>query len=534
MTISTTRRVIALLATLAGFTVSSGRALAADVLLSGDRLSLTPHALSLLSRDPAIDVGGGEGSADDPVLNGGTLRVLSIEGDVFDTTYPLPAGGWSYRRSEGVVTGYAFHGSGAIRLVRLLAGNKIRIRGRGAVGHTLGADPAPVRVILTLGARQYCMSYGGDVSTTSQRYVASDAPAPGTCPMPYNEDKAWACRPGMVNDQCFAHDLDATDIAPDLTETVEPFSGSPNQPYDCFYIYPTVDTSGTPGNHLNYLGATFQSFVLDPLLSQAAPFTDRCRVFAPHYRQVTLGTYGSPNAAQYFEFAYRDVIDAWRLYLKYHNGGRNVVIMGHSQGTQMLTRVVKEEVDPDLALRAKLIVALLIGFDVAVPPGEVVGGTFQNLPLCTSDAQTGCVIAYRTYEENHAPENGSNNIAGAGMDNACTNPASLNVNGGQAYLDTYFPTTVNNPLFQVGSNPGITTRFARLQDFYAGECVPDDTGHSYLEIRMRPQVGDQRTNPINFDHLVLDPARLGTHILDYAFPLGDLKALVATKAAAMP
>ena len=25
----------------------------------------------------------------------------------------------------------------------------------------------------------------------------------------------------MVNDQCFVHDLDATDIAPDLTETLE-------------------------------------------------------------------------------------------------------------------------------------------------------------------------------------------------------------------------------------------------------------------------------------------------------------------------
>jgi hypothetical protein len=118
------------------------------------------------------------------------------------------------------------------------------------------------------------------------------------------------------------------------------------------------------------------------------------------------------------------------------------------------------------------------------------------------------------------------------MDNACTNPVALG--GGEAYFDTYFPTTVNNPLFQVGSNPGITTRFARLQGFYEGQCVLDDTGHSYLQIRMRPQMGDQRTNPINFDHGTLNPARLGTHILDYAFPLGDLKGLVATKAAAMP
>jgi hypothetical protein len=93
---------------------------------------------------------------------------------------------------------------------------------------------------------------------------------------------------------------------------------------------------------------------------------------------------------------------------------------------------------------------------------------------------------------------------------------------------------LNNPLFQVGSNPGITTHFARLQGFYTGECVPDDTGHSYLQVRVRPQPSDQRTNPIDFDHGTLNPAGLGTHILDYAFPLGELKALVATKAATMP
>ena len=533
MTISTARRLLVFAAAVCAVLPPTGRVWAADALLAGTRLSLTRGNLSLLSRDPAIGVGGGENTADDPVRNGGSLRVLSIEGDVFDTTYSLPAANWRYVRTNGVATGYVFHGTGIIRTVRVLTGNKIKVRGRGALGHTLAGNPAPVRVTLSLGALQYCLSFGGTVSARpGLRYLAMDAPAPGTCPMPYGEDKAWACRPGMANNQCFVNSLDATEIAPDLTQTVQPFSGNEDQPYDCFYVYPTVDISAAPGNHLNYLAPIYQSFVLDPLLSQAAPFTDRCRVFAPHYRQVTLGTYGSPNEAQYHEFAYRDVIDAWRLYLKYDNGGRNVVIMGHSQGTQMLTRLVEEEADPDPALRAKLIVALLIGFDVAVPPGQVIGGTFQNIPLCTAVSETGCVIAYRTYEENHTPVGGSNDVTGPGMDNGCTNPGALG--GGEGDFDTYFPTTVNNALFQVGSNPGITTRFARFQGFYRGECVPDDTGHSYLQIRIRPQAGDQRTNPINFDHFVLNPAQLGTHILDYAFPLGNLKALVASSAAAMP
>jgi hypothetical protein len=47
-------------------------------------------------------------------------------------------------------------------------------------------------------------------------------------------------------------------------------------------------------------------------------------------------------------------------------------------------------------------------------------------------------------------------------------------------------------------------------------------------------MGDVRTNPIPFTAGILSPALLGTHILDYSWPLEDLLAVVATKAAAMP
>ena len=99
MTTTTTRRLLVLAAALSGLISLTGRAVAADALLTGRRLALTPGGLSLISQDPAIGLGGGENSADDPVLNGGTLRVLSIEGDVFDTTYALPAAGWRRARA---------------------------------------------------------------------------------------------------------------------------------------------------------------------------------------------------------------------------------------------------------------------------------------------------------------------------------------------------------------------------------------------------------------------------------------------------
>lgn len=45
---------------------------------------------------------------------------------------------------------------------------------------------------------------------------------------------------------------------------------------------------------------------------------------------------------------------------------------------------------------------------------------------------------------------------------------------------------------------------------------------------------DERENLIPFDHFILDPSSLGTHILDFHFAMGDLIELVETKAAAMP
>ena len=461
--------------------------------------------------------------------------MLSIEGDVFDTTYPLPASGWKYLRHRKAVVGYAFHGSGAIRTVMVKAGKLLGVTGHGpGLGHTLGADPTPVRIVLTLGGEQYCLSFGGTVKfTAGAKYAATAAGAPDICPLPYGDDDYWLCRPGMANNQCFVNSLDATVVHPDLTTSVEPETGSEDHPFDCFYVYPTVDLGNAIGNHTDVTDPGYVALTLDPLLSQAARLNGTCRLFAPHYRQITFGTFASPDSAHFLDLAYRDVLDAWRLYLKNDNGGRNVVIMGHSQGTFMTTRLIQEEVDPSATLRSRLIVALLLGGSVTVPDGQPIGGTFQNIPLCQSVAQTGCVIAYRSYADGFPPAGGSNAMGGPGMDTACSNPAALG--GGPAVLSrTYFPTHTNQPLFQIAPNPGIPTAFVEFPAFYTAECTRDDTNHSYLRIGVGTAAGDQRTNPIPLDSPVLAPGLLGTHILDYNWAMGDLLTLVAAKGAALP
>ncbi len=200
---------------LLGLTTQVG---AADQPITGDQLLLRPQQIAVRSRDVAISLGGGEGSADDPVLNGGSVRVLSVAGDIFDTTYALPAAGWRYLRRRGEVVGYRYKGTAPIGSVRVKAGKTVRVAGRSdGLAHTLTASPDPVRVVVKIGARQYCMRFGGTSEfAAGSRYVARDAAAPDICPLPYGDDSSWLCRPGMGNNQCFVNSLDSTIINPDL------------------------------------------------------------------------------------------------------------------------------------------------------------------------------------------------------------------------------------------------------------------------------------------------------------------------------
>jgi hypothetical protein len=379
------------------------------------------------------------------------------------------------------------------------------------------------------GQPQGCETLG-DVAALQATAEAFVADIVASFPLDYRHDVNWLCRPGLAQDQCAAAALDATEVLSDNSFQAAPHQGGQDQTVDCFYVYPTVDLSFQPGNHTDFSDL---DPMLDPLLSQVARFNGVCRIFAPLYRQVTLGTFGSVEEAALMDFAFRDVDAAFSRYLEEVGEDRNFIIVGHSQGTFMLTRLIQERIDPSAELRSRLVAAVLIGGSVFVPDGQLVGGSFQSIPLCTTADETGCVLAYRTYAEGFEPAGGSNIVSPAGTDTACTNPAALG--GGAAQLEAaLFPTVVHQALFAVATFPaGVTTPFVSYPAFYEGECVRDADNRSYLEIRVRPGPGDVRTNPVNLNAVALHPAILGTHILDYNFAMGDLLDVMAAKVAAM-
>jgi hypothetical protein len=165
----------------------------APELLTGKKLLLKENTsnpskrkLTMLSKDAAVTLGDGPGSADDPTTNGGSVRLMSTVSAggafLFDVTYDLPASSWKLLGKEDNPKGYKFKGSSAIKMVMIKGGKLLKIVGKGTDTGFGTTDPNPVNVELTLGAQTYCLTYGGQTTfKEDKKYLAKDASA-GTCP----------------------------------------------------------------------------------------------------------------------------------------------------------------------------------------------------------------------------------------------------------------------------------------------------------------------------------------------------------------
>jgi hypothetical protein len=334
----------------------------------------------------------------------------------------------------------------------------------------------------------------------------------------------WLCKPGKPNNPCKVS-LDTTRLSPTGERLGVDRVKRPRKPkFDCFYVYPTVSDQQT---------AT-ADFAIDPelrsiALFQAARYTSECRMFAPVYRQVTLaGILGAaPPTAAESERAYTDVRDAWRDYLRNHNRGRGVVIIGHSQGSIVLRRLVAEEIDPKPRARKRLISALLLGWNVLVREGRDRGGDFKNLPACRSRTQVGCVVAFSTFNEQPPPNAIFGRTAEAGKEVLCTNPAALG--GGSAKLTTIQPsepfapgTTIAAAIGLLGvPSPPVSTAWYAYPGAYRGRCSSAG-GADVLLISSLGGAPVFRPSP--------DPT-WGLHLVDANIALGNLVDLVRAQSA---
>jgi hypothetical protein len=353
----------------------------------------------------------------------------------------------------------------------------------------------------------------------------------------YSDGRSWLCRPDR-DDACDI-DLTTSVIAADGKLTREAWAADPNAAIDCFYVYPTVSTDPTPNSDMTADPAEF-----NVVRQQFARFGSKCRLYAPLYRQVTLAGLrslragGGAGAALASGLQYDDVRDAWNYYLEHDNKGRGFVLIGHSQGSFILTELIRKEIDGK-PVQARMVSAILPGATLAVPRGKDAGGAFQRVPLCRAASQTGCVITYVSFRSTVPPPANTRfgKVPDGNMVAACTNPAALG--GGRGELHAYLSTDGRTITGRIPPKPWIVperridTPWVSVPGLLTGECRSNDNA-TYLEVTVRGDPSDPRTDDIVGDiggnGQVL--ADWGLHLVDIHLTMGNLVDIVGQQAKA--
>jgi hypothetical protein len=348
----------------------------------------------------------------------------------------------------------------------------------------------------------------------------------------------WLCRPGTTNDPCTASRTATVVVRGKIigVETTERDARAAR--FDCFYVYPTVSAETTSNADL-LVGKEERGIATD----EASRFSEACNVWSPIYRQITSTTQnqGRYDTASYGDVAYASVLASWHEYRSKYNRGRPVVFIGHSQGTQMISRLLRQEIEPNPSLRKQVLLAILVGGNVAVADVPSAQGSFSLIPACRAAAQIGCAIGYSIYSEQPPadsrfgiPGQGASfqgkQFARTGVHIVCTNPSALS--DGTGALDTYLR-TIPSPHAMAAKDTAasnVTTPWVEYPGLFSAACRRLGNATWLNVTRNGP--------PDAYPRLFIEAPKFGLHSYDLMLPLGnlvdDIKGAEATYLRARP
>jgi DUF3089 family protein len=345
----------------------------------------------------------------------------------------------------------------------------------------------------------------------------SQAPATPAAP-DYGKDSTWLCLPGRA-DTC-SKPLATTVLTANGYGAKTASVPAKDPPLDCFYVYPTV--SRDPGMNSDLNAGGEERYAVE---AQFARFASVCRTFAPIYRQMTIAavfafTTGSDITAP-AALAYSDVAAAWHNYLATRNQGRPFVLIGHSQGSALLQQLITREIENNPAVAARMKLAIMPGFNVLVPPGKLVGGTFKKTPLCSRAGETGCVISWESYREKNVPPAGA--LFGVadqpGMTVGCVNPAGPGATDWVPFQSDW-PVEVSRNVpggpIRWSTEGQPTTPYVQTEGLVSGKCITEGP-RGYLWIRTNYRPGEKWT-----DHIGGEVAVMGMFLPGWGMHLADM------------
>lgn len=213
--------------------------------------------------------------------------------------------------------------------------------------------------------------------------------------------------------------------APDYTQpgswAVLPEAGAEPQPFDVFYVYPTVFVD--PAHPVMDISVPKLRNKAELIAREhTGMFQGKFNVFAPHYRQCELSRAmpvleKEPVDLTVLQPGFDDIRRAFRNFLANRNHGRPFILIGHSQGAMALLELMKTDLPEGSIARRNLIAAYLPGWPVR--PADL--AAYPQLRPAAGELDTGVVVSWNT----EAPGTGYPVFSGG----ICINPLNWRTDG---------------------------------------------------------------------------------------------------------
>ena len=217
----------------------------------------------------------------------------------------------------------------------------------------------------------------------------------------------------------------------------------------------------------------------------------------------------------HYEYEAEDVRAAWHDYLAHYNGGRGVVLIGHSDGAFLLKDLLADEY---AKFKNVFVSAILLGGNVTVDAQN----RFHGIPACTSPSELRCIVAYSSWDKT-PPSNGFGESVKPPEHILCVNPGALD--GGSAPITPIFAGINPQGIVPYGS-VYVTHHFVEFPGLYTAKCVREGS-RAWLLVSRVKNSRDKR--PTVYE--ALGP-HMGLHAADVNMTLADLVNLVGAQARA--
>jgi hypothetical protein len=272
-----------------------------------------------------------------------------------------------------------------------------------------------ILTLIVVGGSFAIYQWGGEALVRMATPVGHYQEPPRGSGPDYRLDSSWLAKPSLPQDP-------SRWVPSGAGLPVHPASGA------VFYIHPTTylerDLWNAPLSGNAESDRRAELFVR----SQGSALKLAGAVWAPRYRQAAYGAFllKSDDAQKALDLAYRDVRDAFDIFLAAQSRDVPIVLAGHSQGSMHLLRLLADRKEQ---LKGRLTAAYVVGWPVGLTSDLPATG----LPACTVLEQAGCLLSWQSFKE---PENtdlvteawvGTKGLTGVERtqgDMLCTNPLS--------------------------------------------------------------------------------------------------------------